>query len=975
MKVIVALLLITSSVFAGKTEDLLIIKFTKVYHQLSQDDPAHVGVALRLADLLSERARQASMEELAKNCIICNAGDKDRKLAAKYYTDVIPKIEPAKLPSVLSHLGHLYELLGQEKKAIALYNKIIKSNYPNDLKAEAYMSLAEVYFKKRKYAQANTYYKQALNIPNMSRKGLATYRSAWCYFHTGNTVLAKDMLEKMLKDPELLQRGSSGVSMQNDEDFHGEVAKDYAVFISKSTSGMEEIRKLYNLSPIKQALENTVYLAGELENQGQKVLAKEAWLFSLKKLKDPVEKVEAQLHLAQLSLEEGNKTEALKYTEKALLAWSGISVCKEKCKTSQKRLRKFILDWNRVEKNNFSPELEQVYAMFIEKFASGDMALWYAQNFEKQKRYKEARENLIIATELLQKEGQLPKGVKSIESLWIKQMELAELSKDKSLIAASLQLYIDKSTDKTKLDEVKYQQAYSYYQDKNYETAATKFYNLVTNINIKNRKVKKQAADLALDSLVLLKSEDRIATWSSEFSTLLPSSSKEFKTILRKTRMNQVAKISSKKDANLEQAWVLLLQTPLETASAEENLIYQRNKLILAEKLNKFFEIERSAKAILEMKLASVQDKELALSRLAWLSEMKLDFTEAYKYTSKLKMASLKPQQKNLKLALLADLSGDKVNKHYRSFLKSAKVGDEAFIIARKILNNSSKPLTEAKAYRKFLLHKPEIFAKDLLEIYLNSKNDKIVKLITKDKVLKKTNVSKLFWRRDFITELSKQNKKLKSVDLTKVNEKNLSRTLVKKIKAIDRFEAYTNKIIKTGDWTAQLLCLDLLAKENMEFYNFLLSTPIPQGLSEEESQQYLTMLSQKATPYMMKSEQYRLKVDEFWKNEKAFVSLEKQYSTANTKLRTILNEELDALVAIAPSETKLRLDTIKAQLVPKINLPNIHEIQLAKMAVKKNPNDVVAIDRLISIQKELGQDSMVEYLEIRRQKISGGSL
>ena len=166
-----------------ETTNLLIKKFEKLYFQLPHKEEARLGITLRLADLLAERARYDSMKELESGCIQCIAGEEDRLKAVKYYKEVLPKIKDGQREKVLAQLGHLYELLGEKSKAINLYNEIIDSNYSAATKAEAHISLAEVYFKKHNYDLALKHYNWVLEKDGVGRKPLAAYRKAWSLFN------------------------------------------------------------------------------------------------------------------------------------------------------------------------------------------------------------------------------------------------------------------------------------------------------------------------------------------------------------------------------------------------------------------------------------------------------------------------------------------------------------------------------------------------------------------------------------------------------------------------------------------------------------------------------------------------------------------------------------------------------------------------------------------------------------------------
>lgn len=180
--------------------DLLIEKFTKIQVKLSDGDSSKVPVTLRLADMLSERARKASMKELESGCITCTAGEKDRKRALQYYKEVLPKVAVSQKGRILAQMGHLYEMTGEENKALSLYQKVIhQKDTPEVAKIEAKLSLAEAYFKKRQYEVAKKYYEQVLESPEAKRKGLAHYKVAWCEFNAGHVDLAIQRLVKVLK--------------------------------------------------------------------------------------------------------------------------------------------------------------------------------------------------------------------------------------------------------------------------------------------------------------------------------------------------------------------------------------------------------------------------------------------------------------------------------------------------------------------------------------------------------------------------------------------------------------------------------------------------------------------------------------------------------------------------------------------------------------------------------------------------------
>ncbi|RYZ78129.1 MAG: tetratricopeptide repeat protein, partial [Proteobacteria bacterium] len=105
--------------------NLLIDKLGNVYQNLAPNDSSKVAVTLRLADLYAERARINANKELEGNCATCTAGDADRKKALKLYTEVLDRAPESIQGKVMVQVGHLYQMTGDEARALQFYQKII----------------------------------------------------------------------------------------------------------------------------------------------------------------------------------------------------------------------------------------------------------------------------------------------------------------------------------------------------------------------------------------------------------------------------------------------------------------------------------------------------------------------------------------------------------------------------------------------------------------------------------------------------------------------------------------------------------------------------------------------------------------------------------------------------------------------------------------------------------------------------------
>ncbi len=274
-------LILNGLVIAVSAQDLdesvqekLIEKLTKVSLNIAPGDSARSSITLRLADLHAERGRRLSMKEINAGCTVCVAGNKDREKAIRLYTEVLPALENEQKARVNTQIGHLYEMSGNEAKAIAMYQSLLNEKNQK-ISSEAELSLAEIYFKRRNYVQALPFYKKVM-ATHPSQKGLASYRAGWCYFNLGQIEQGVGELKKVLQAPELLSRSQSGM-VSIDKQFHEEVSRDLATFLARRPFNASELDELYKLSPDNAKLAHLSYLAAEYERLGQVAHSISAW--------------------------------------------------------------------------------------------------------------------------------------------------------------------------------------------------------------------------------------------------------------------------------------------------------------------------------------------------------------------------------------------------------------------------------------------------------------------------------------------------------------------------------------------------------------------------------------------------------------------------------------------------------------------------------------------------------------------------
>lgn len=955
-----------------KTRDMLIEKLTQVYLNLAPNDSSKVPITLRLADLHAERARLDAMKDLESGCTVCEAGKADRKKALSYYQEVLPKVAPDSMGKVLAQVGHLYEMTGNEKEAVATYEKILKEKRSPEAAAEANLSLAEVYFKHRDYPKARGYYAAVLASPAGASRGLAAYRVAWCDFNNGKTDQAIDGLKKILTTPELASKsgGSSGVA-QVDRQFQEEVSRDLATFMARKNVTIGDAKSLYELSPESAKLANVSYLAAELERLGQPQGAVALWRFVQNKQSKPSARLEGHVRLAQLEMEQKQLPEAAKDFQAALSLWSNMGACNDQdCAELKARMRKFVTDWNRAEKKAPSDLLLEAYQAYLKAFPTeADMTLWAGKVASDVKQY-------AMAVTLDLKSAQMSTDPKVIEAALLQAIESAELSKDNKLLATAYDSYLSLSQEKIKALEVRYQKAHLIYDAGDYSAAATALREVALGKDAGATEVKAQAAQLSLDSLVLLKDDARLEAWSQDYASAFPKEADDFKGISRKSVLTQAAAEAAKGDsASLNQAWETLSRFDLSTAKTQDKAAYYKNRLVLAEKLGKFGEARDAVDNLLRTPGLSVADQQYALSRKAWLAEMVLDFDTALTTTQKLTADGLPKDQKALKLAMYAELASKDPKPYYAQFLKESKDEDKTVAITAQLARDSKDPLKEIEKSKATLMKRPDVLAGLYLEAFARSGSIDLAKKAIAIPAVAKTDSGKALARQVMLDDYAKLQKRITAHQLDASTQKKMGATLKARVALIDESEKMAGKAVESGDWTTELVTLDLLGKQSERFYQEVLALPVPAGLSPEEESEYLSLLSQQAAPHQLRANDVAKKVNEFWDNKAALAQLGRAVETETGARRTIVMKEIQVLDSVAPAAKKSELDQMLASREPLKEVPTLASIEGARQAVRENPLSRLSLEALLTLEKKTGRSTtMVAYLQGRLESLENGT-
>ncbi|MEI7974109.1 MAG: hypothetical protein WCH11_07065, partial [Bdellovibrio sp.] len=665
--------------------------------------------------------------------------------------------------------------------------------------------------------------------------------------------------------------------------------------------------EIYELSPESTRLGNVVYLASELERLGARNSAIQVWRFALQKQKSPLDRLEAQVHLSNLEMLVGNRSQSVTDLEAALRLWPQVQPCPdpETCKELKNRIRNSLVEWNKNEAQSPSLELLGAYRHYLQVFSESDVSLWAAKVAGYLKDYAQAVDLYSGAARI--EKGQPSVSAEKLEVALVGAMESAELSKQLGLRELSYTQYLNNSLQRKRELEVLYQRAKIIYDAGDPMRAAEAMREVAFSSAAGSEAVKAQAADLAMDALVLAKNDLLLERWAQDFSQRFPSRAQEFFTIQRNSVLNQVKALGGGElsSTQAESAWQLLARFPLSGSSHAEQITFYKNRLILAEKLLKYPEAREACDRLLGLPGVSSDDTNYALSRKAWLSEMIFDFDGAFLSTSK--MSSVRTPEHWLKLALYAELAQRDPLPAYREFLKLSTDSEKKALIAAEIVKSApaKNQVKELQNFKTILSVQPEIYAALAMEIYVQSMDIGFLNQTLLVPGVSATLSGKVLRRMQLLNDYESVRKLVKSHQIESANDRKLSLSLKKRVQLLEDAEKLVTRAVNAADWSAQLLSLQLLGDQSLRFYNEVMALPVPEGLTGEQEQMYLQALSQQASPFQVKAKDIEAKLKEFWSQSSALQNLNSDLSKSAGALEKLLWREYQLVAEVAPAEVK----------------------------------------------------------------------
>lgn len=953
------------------TQDLVVSKLNRVLQLMDHKDPSWIPTQQRLADVLAERARSRFIEENEINCDNCKGSKEDRQSAIKIYETLLSEVKLNEHGPLLFQLAHLHEMAGQQDQAIALFERIIKEAKQKSIApgivSRSHAALGDLLFQKARFKEAREHYQIALKDPKLENRSLAIYNMAWCDFNSEKLTPAITTLENLLKDPQQITKDSEAGSSY-DPVFHTDIARDLGNFYARKEITKKEISSFENFAPQSKRKELLMTFAQEADRVGQKQAAHEI----LKRYLDQPdlskqERLEAFVRLAQVNYDRGETSQSTQDFAKAAAAFKNTN-CDDssKCQDLQKTMKRYVTELHRAKKVKPDEDLLNAYLIYTKTFPEDkEMIQRGSQVAMELGKYP-------LAIELYRNISESRSFAKAEKNeALLNEVAAAEKSQDAQLQEQAYVHYLNNASKDEKYYDVRYQQAYLLYQKKQWKESAKAFDELAQNKDVR-ADLRKKSADLALDSLALLKDDSRLQSLAWDYADIMPAYQSEFAGVARKALMNQVASVANNPKSTkseLNSVMKTVLKTKLDGAKSDERILIFSNLSIIAQKLGEDEVYAKSLYALINIPETPAARKEQYLQQLVGYYERRLDFKNAYKVALNVNSSKIDDKEKAFRLGTLADLAELDPSKHYREALSLGLKGDRALIVRSRLVLLSENPVRELKIQAPELRQKPALLNETTLLVFVKTQNKSGLQSILEMKEMRRQSAVQFFNKQVFYAHALDFQGQISRSKLDQSSDKLMQKGIQQRVKFLAKADSVLTESLQIKDITAQLLALNIIAEENNRFVKDLAGTTMPKGLSSEEQSQYLNALKAKSKPFLLKAKTAQQKMQDLWNSSPALGQLAKDYRTARPEIKSLLSREMQMLDGL-PGRGKMKSAISEAL---NSSSPSAKDLLYARKSVSENPESIRDLETLKIVETKVGHPLMPSYLEARLNHIQKG--
>lgn len=938
----------------SETQDLVVSRLEDLISEMRPTDPSWKPSNIRLADVLAERARTRFMTEVEANCKGCKGSGADRTKALKIYSSVVHSTSGEQKGIILFQMAALHELANNTQSAVQLYQTILKArtgSYSQKVITRTQISLADLYFQMGKSKEAKALYTSALKDPNAPQRGISAYRLAWCDYNLSQFQSAIQGLETLA--------GNKGY---DEPGILPDVLRDLISFYAQDSISNVRISKFMTLVPVENKKEMTLFFAQEAGRLGQKPAATTLYKMYLQdKSLTKEENLNASLALVQTSYDQGQSKEAVDSFEVTAASYQKNCKDKEKCADLQKQMRKFVTELNKLKISKPDQDLLRAYEIYARTFPSDvQMGILGAQIATDLKQPGKANQFYAVAAD------QAP-DVKMREMALLGEIEGAEGTGNKELREKAYNHYLKLMPNGPKSYEVRYQLAQVSYERKDWKKASAQFTDLALE-KTSQKDLQKKSADLALDSLAVEKRDAEIESLAQTFAQKLPQHATEFRAIYRKAvnaQIVQVANNAKASNGDLNSAIQKNKSMSLAGASDKERIMHYNNLAVLAKRASNDEVLLAAYASLLSVPTLSAAERESTLASQVGYFEKKLDFKSAYTYAVKMKFPSMKTAERELRLGTLADLAGLKPQTHYARALKAGLNKNAELSVRNRLVLLAANPAKELKAQMPKMMSNPKLVADTTLLIYAKNRSSQLNFAVNNSRLQNQPSIQYIK-KQYFYPQQSRLDQKIASHKLDLKNDARMAKSIQARLKLLGQADKSLAEAVQLRDFTAQIMALSTIERENMRLNQELLATPAPKGLTPKELARYAAILKKSANPYALKARYAQSKVQSLWNQKTNWQNLLRDYTRAQVSVQELIGQELKILANYAPNSQIKDLieDTLDQSAGTRRDLLS------ARDSVSEDPNNVNQIEKLINLETKLGHPLMTTYLEQRLGQI-----
>jgi hypothetical protein len=898
-KLLLAGLISTAAIPAVYADTYLIEEMESLKSSLDKTDPDRIELSLRLADLYFEVSIQEASDKDAQMMV------EYRKSAHKLYEDVLhgrdglPKITGKKEIKVKYQLARVLGKLSEIKKARTYYQDVFKSTLASkQLKRESAFALAEYSEELADFNMANEYYVKAIGLcESIDSCNYAHYKRAW--------LLYKEVkLDDAIAELKLSLWDSKGNARDK-------VINDLLLFFSnKTTNGTQELAYIKELiskngqKDLVRRLIESFYAAGN-RVAGSTVLEylneeKSDAFYEIRLLEEFYgfnNWVKVDTYLTQIE-----KRSAI-----------DLPKTKEEAKESKAMIKRVIVQ--------FDSEAQQdpVFYTFLKR--SIDVYLSFYPNDDMRKKMQQgwlkAEDNKLVKIERIGHwiKEDISYGFKQDDIRKLRQTRLALAQEEKKSEIVIEEALAIASILKGSVDEreFNYVAARELYKKKDYDQAAPLF---------------KELASLAVDSKV-----DKWGLQSQNLLLDIYNNQKNFNAII--TQSNLWISHQSVKTSKLASKDLLEMKTIHTQASFERNANLGETQEALDGFYKYCFDKVYEETACANAKVLSIKLKdqsklisllEKAKDEKALMSEYELmgRFSDAAKLQEKFNLSRKSQVTELLKISLLFELSQDFKNRDRILNKLIAKVKRDKKIDPKYegiIYLNLKEAgfFTNAKILNMPWSLKNKLALANMFDEVSSSKKTR--KIITAQ-----TSFAGPMWAKYTLNKVQKSFDKQSKISFYGRRSEKLFK---RRTKSLDRFSKLANSYLEGADSKTRIYILNMLKTAHQNLAIEIMSTPLPDGLTDEIMMQVQANLASMSTPYSTVAADYtRLQETEI----KALVTTDQE------KIWDQLEDEIPSYSALIEKRD------LKIDLVSSIDFSGFENI-LKELA--HNPESVVALTKM----------------------------